>query len=1067
MGHITHVSTSVLRYSGGIFYIYVSVDSEAYNLAAAIRSGSWFDFQSRTPEYYSSGGYYRFTCTAASTAGGSRQAEVIFTFYASASDTPGENYLFSFEQPGYLTGVLWGFEVRPFILSTARSTAQWQVYATVLHADGSSTAIDPSHISVSCEDTWATIAVSGYTVTEPYSVFGTATLSASSSPRYTVLKASYSDYVFYRLLYQEPQSFDVLAVQGWLKLGTATITRVDVYEHSEVETPVAASQDSISLLLGWFVDGTEVRSVGIVNTTIDALLGGGLILGVGGVGSGISSLGVSAQQSYSAADLFAGVAATATDAESALSQNVVSGVNALLRGTSIQGNLRHITDPTQLIVSATSPLSFGEIGGVLAITFKGTSDITYTSEEVQEEYVPLLVGTPSVSWLQVFAASAGGLGPTTGASEPPPNTATLFAAINTGDARTVDLVPNTAYSDGSTNVPFIVPQYTDGKLNTRRLLFRQSAGIPDFIYRNLTCTGLYSSIPASGGVSTLSLTVTVTRSVAGGSPTALLLFKGEYTVTSISFTDGASYSYVSLDTESGALTWDENLTTSQRSVSVDITISAFRLSATASVICTQSGAALEYVYYTPVLSFSYPEVGASGGTAVPFLTGTQRRTGNDGSDVNLSLDFATGDFTEVVFSGSSVSGGMIDSSTGVITWAENSSAASRSMQVSVSLSANGVSGAASTTATQVAADLVCTYDAPVFSLSYPSQSAAAGSVSPTLRVTQVRRGNDGSVTTLRIQLSTISSLTYSIASGSGASVTAGSGLLTWTANMDAGSSRSVVVNVSGAVNSVSGSGIATAVQEADAVVSCTDWDVELNLSSLDIDAGAQYVNYTASASRSCTYISGNVVSETAVPDVVSGATWAVVDTVSQRIVVEENTVSSGRYTVITASYGGAAVSLNLMQSGAATNVNLWCYNNFPQVTNCLISGVLSVPELYDARGSYNSGHIAVASQSVQTFDEVGYLNPREETLNFQSIDISCLCNVYTESGSPLQGSYTLWVVAYSSASGDRIEIGNTGNQSTGAVHTIGQQSQETLRFNNVLTMDQTIEFTINIAFGAL
>lgn len=1065
MGHITSVTTSGLSYSGGIFYINVYVDSEAYNLAAYIRSGSWFDFQSRTPEYRSSGGYYRYTCTAASTAGGSRPAEVIFTFYASASDTQGEDYLFSFEQQGYLTGVLWGFEVRPFMLSTARSTAQWQVYATELHADGSSTAIDPSHISVSCEDTWVTIAVSGYTVTEPYSVFGTATLSASSSPRYTVLKASYSDYVFYRLLYQEPQSFDVLAVQGWLKLGTATITRVDVYEHSEVETPVAASQDPISLLLGWFVDGTEVRSVGIVNTTIDALLGGGLILGVGGVGSGISSLGVSALQSYSAADLFAGVAATATDAESALSQNVVSGVNVLLRGTSIQGNLRHITDPTQLIVSATSPLSFGESGGTLAITFKGTSDITYTSEEVQEEYVPLLVGTPSVSWLQVSAALAGGLGPTTGAA-PTPNTATLHAAINTGDARTVDLVPNTAYSDGSTNVPFIVPQYTDGELNTRRLLVSQSAGMPDFIYSNLTCTGLYSSIPASGGVSTLSLTVTVTRSVAGGSPAVFPLLKGEYTVTSISFTDGASYSYVSLDTESGALTWDENLTSSQRSVSVDITISAFGLSSTASVICTQSGAALEYVYYTPVLSFSYPEVGASGGTAVPLLTGTQRRTGNDGSDVNLSLDFATGDFTEVVFSGSSVSGGMIDSSTGVITWAENSSAATRSMQVSVSLSANGVSGAASTTATQVAADLVYTYDAPVFSLSYPSQSAAAGSVSPTLRVTQVRRGNDGSVTTLQIQLSAISSLTYSIASGSGASVTAGSGLLTWTANMDAGSSRSVVVNVSGAVNSVSGSGTATAVQEADAVVSCTDWDVELKLSQLDIDAGAQYVNYTASASRSCTYISGNVVSETAVPDVVSGATWAVVDTGSQRIVVEENTVSSGRYTVITASYGGAAVSLNLMQSGAVTNVNLWCYNNFPQVTNCLISGVLSVPELYDARGSYNSGHITVASLSVTPLDEVGYLNPREETLNFQSIDISCLCNVYTASGSPLQGSYTLWVVAYSSASGNRVEIGNTGNQSTGVVHTIGQQSQDTLRFNNVLTMDQTIEFTINIAFSA-
>lgn len=400
---------------------------------------------------------------------------------------------------------------------------------------------------------------------------------------------------------------------------------------------------------------------------------------------------------------------------------------------------------------------------------------------------------------------------------------------------------------------------------------------------------------------------------------------------------------------------------------------------------------------------------------------------------------------------------------------DNTELVSRQMTIRLSTGVQSPSGRSvwspASAFINVLQDEVYTYDAPVFSLSYPSQSAAAGSVSPTLSVTQVRRGNDGSVTTLQIQLTDISSLTYSIASGSGASVTAGSGLLTWTANTNAGSSRSVVVNVSGAVNSVSGSGTATAVQEADAVVSCTDWDVELNLSSLDIDAGAQYVNYTASASRSCTYISGNVVSETAIPDVVSGATWAVVDTGSQRIVVEENTVSSGRYAVITASYGGAAVSLNLMQSGVPTNVNLWCFNNFRQDTNCLISGILSVPELYDARGSYNSGHISVGPLAVTTLNDVGYLNPREETLNFQSIDISCLCNVYTVSGSSLQGYYTLWVVAYSSASGNRVEIGRTGDQATGYHHTIGEQSQETLRFNNVLTMDQTIEFTINIAFG--
>lgn len=1059
MSHITSASTSDLTYSGGTFYLYVYVDGPAYNLAVYVRSGSWFDASSRQPEYFPDRGYYRYTWTAAANSGGARLAEVIFTYYTSASDSQGEDYAYTFSQPGYIVGVNFVFSVTSKVLPLSGGSSRWEASGSIEHADGTTTPVDPSYITVSSLTSGFTVATTGVTVTPPHYVFGSVTVAASDVARYGLVQAQYQDYTSTAVLYQEGYSYDIDAVQGWLRLGAATITRVDVYEHAETETPVSPSATPVSVALGFYDGSTSVRMVGSFETTFSDLMTGGLILGPSALGDGIPSLGTTVSSAVSSSTLVVGLGDSTSEAVSELALNVADGVNGVVSDVSIEGNTRHLKDFTGVIQSTDDPVSFMSGGGTNVVTYTGVGDILYTSETVQREYLPLQVS--SDDWVDVSDVIVGGSGPASG-SAPAANRATFAVSMNTGDARDLSVVPVTAYTDGSVNAPFIVGE----SIGEVQLRVTQAASSPDFEYSNLTCVGTYPAVQAAGGLAALTLVVEVTRTIQGSASSTVRLLEGQYTVTGIAFTSGSTYDYVSLAADTGELTWQENSGTVSRSVSVSVTVSAFNLTTTAECVCTQAGSVLEYTYYPPVLSFSYPSVDASGGAAVPVLTATQRRVGNDGSDVQLSLNFANSDFTDVVFSAGAVSGASLNTTTGVVTWSENTSTSTRSMEVSVSLQANGVAGTATAVSDQVAASVVYTYDAPVFSLSYPSQSAAAGSVSPTLSVTQVRRGNDGSVTTLQIQLSSISSLTYSIASGSGASVTAGSGLLTWTANTDAESSRSVVVNVSGVVNSVSGSGTATAVQEADAVVSCTDWDVELNLSSLDIDAGAQYVNYTASASRSCTYISGNIVSETAVPDVVSGATWAVVDTVSQRIVVEENTVSSGRYTVITASYGGAAVSLHLMQSGVIANVNLWCYNNFPQDTNCLISGNLSVPELYDARGSYNSGHIAVGPQAVTTLNDVGYLNPREETLNFQSIDISCLCNVYTASGSPLQGSYTLWVVAYSSASGNRVEIGNTGNQDTGAVHTIGQQSQDTLRFNNVLTMDQTIEFTINIAFGA-
>lgn len=1057
MSHITHAFTGNLTYSAGTFYLYVYVDGPAYNLAVYIRSGSWFDIPSRVPEYFSDRGYYRYTCTATSNSGGARSAEVIFTYYTSASDSQGEDYTYTFSQPGYLVGVTFVFSVASKVLPQSGGSSRWEASGSIQKADGTTDPIDPSYITVSSLTSGFTVETTGITVNPPRYVFGSVTVAASDVARYGLVQAQYQDCTGTVVLYQEGYSYDIDAVQGWLRLGAATITRVDVYEHAETETPVSPSATPVSVALGFYDGSTSVRTVGSFETTFSDLVAGGLVLGPSALGDGIPSLGTTVSSVVSSSTLFVGLGDSASEAASELELNVADGVNGVVSDVSIEGNTRHLKDFTGVIQSTADPVSFQSYGGTEVVTYTGIGDILYTSETEQREYLPLQVS--SDDWVDVSDVIVGGSGPASGAA-PAANRATFAVPMNTGDLRTLSVVPVTAYTDGSVNAPFIVGE----SIGEVQLLVTQAASSPDFEYSNLTCVGTYPAVQAAGGLAALTLVVEVTRTIQGSAPTTVRLSEGQYSVTGIAFTSGSTYDYVSLAADTGELTWQENSGTSSRSVSVSVTVSAFNLTTTAECVCTQAGSALEYTYYPPVLSFSYPSVDAAGGAVVPVLTATQRRVGNDGSDVQLSLNLADSDFTDVVFSAGAVSGASLNTTTGVVTWSENTTTSTRSMEVSVSLQANGVAGTATAVSDQVAASLVYTYDPPVFTLSYPSHDSSAGSVSPSLSATQVRRGNDGSEVVLQLQLSELSGLQYAISQGSGATIVSGSGVVSWSAYTDTASDRTITVTVSATANGVSGSGTGTAVQTKDVVVSCTPWVVSLSLSEESVDAGSQYVSYSATATRSCTYVSGQVLKESGTPTVTSGTSWAEVDTVGHRIVISENTLSSGRYTVITATYESVSDSVTLIQRGVLFNVNLVVVNGLTQSINALCSGLLTVPGLYDADGSYNSQHITVNPTGSLYVEDAGCINPREETLSFNSISISSLCQVYSESGSPLQGSYILWIVVYSSISGHREEIARTGDSSSGALHNIGQQVQDTLSLNAVIQMDQTIEFEINFRF---
>ena len=1057
MSHITSVSTSGLTYSAGTFYLYVYVDGPAYNLTVYVRSGSWFDASSRQPEYFPDRGYYRYTWTATANSGGARLAEVIFTYYTSASDSQGEGYAYTFSQPGYIVGVNFVFSVASKVLPLSGGSSRWEASGSIEHADGTTTPVDPSYITVSSLTSGFTVATTGITVTPPRYVFGSVTVAASDVARYGLVQAQYQDYTGTAVLYQEGYSYDIDAVQGWLRLGAASITRVDVYEHAETETPVSPSATPVSVALGFYDGSTSVRTVGSFETTFSDLMTGGLVLGPSALGDGIPSLGTTVSSAVSSSTLVVGLGDSTAEAASELALNVADGVNGVVSDVSIEGNTRHLKDFTGVIQSTGDPVSFTAGGGTEVVTYTGIGDILYTSETEQREYLPLQVS--SDDWVNVSDVIVGGSGPASG-SAPARNRATFAVFHNTGDARAISVVPVTAYTDGSVNAPFIVGE----SIGEVQLRVTQAASSPDFEYSNLTCVGTYPAVQAVGGLAALSLIVEVLRTIQGSSPSTIRLSEGEYSVTGIAFTSGGPYSYVTLSEDTGALTWQANSGTAERSVSVSVSIAAFGLTTTAACVCTQAGSTLEYTYYPPVLSFSYPSVDAAGGTAVPVLTATQRRAGNDGSDVQLSLNFADSDFTDVVFSAGSVSGASLNTTSGVVTWAKNTSTSTRSVEVSVSLKANGIQGSASAVSDQAAASLVYTYDPPVFTLQYPSKDASAGSVSPTLSATQVRRGNDGSEVTLQLQLSQLSGVQYTVTQGTGGTVNSGSGVLSWSAYTSTSSDRTVTVSISATANGVSGSGVGTATQTKDTVVSCTPWAVTLSLGSATVDSGSHYVSYSTSASRSCTYVSGQVLQESGTPTVSSGASWAQVDASNSRIIVSENTVASERYTIITATYESVSDSATLTQRGVPFNVNLVIVNGFTQSINALCTGLLTVPALYDADGSYNSQHTTVNPSGSLSIEDAGYINPREETLSFNSISISSLCQVFSESGSPLQGSYILWIVVYSSISGHREEIARTGDSSSGALHNIGQQAQDTLSLNAVIQMDQTIEFEINFRF---
>lgn len=224
----------------------------------------------------------------------------------------------------------------------------------------------------------------------------------------------------------------------------------------------------------------------------------------------------------------------------------------------------------------------------------------------------------------------------------------------------------------------------------------------------------------------------------------------------------------------------------------------------AQVTITQ--AAAEATYSTPAITMSYDNAPATGGAVSPTGRITQTKTNPDGSKEYLNLQLAELENATYSVEGD---GATIDSATGVLTWAANTSSNARTVTVKVTGVLNGQTGNATTTATQESGEVVYTYSTPLINLSYPVAQAAGGTVSPTGRASQIRTGSDGSRVPMSLPLSEAESMKYEI-SGDGASVDTNTGIVTWSENRT-GKVRSAVVTLTAVFNGKQG--IATAEAE--------------------------------------------------------------------------------------------------------------------------------------------------------------------------------------------------------------------------------------------------------------
>lgn len=303
--------------------------------------------------------------------------------------------------------------------------------------------------------------------------------------------------------------------------------------------------------------------------------------------------------------------------------------------------------------------------------------------------------------------------------------------------------------------------------------------------RNLTATctlireaNYIKSLKIGGGSTTSFIPSTITYSAAGGSNPftgwAVYTSGGQTCITTWAAGDWVlSQSYFSKTLSNGivTVTGEYRGTTVGSSRTGTLTVN-LKSSATenkqlsASVTLTQAENTKTYGDIS-ILNFSYPVASGDSTTSTPVVEATQATSYSSGAK---SSEQITGSRRFVFSGGVSPSYVSINNSTGVLTWQANTSGSTRSVIVSLTITANGRNANNTYNASQSTG--VKTYSNVTVSLKYSQIPAKGGTVTPTISYSQTWGWNGA--TTGGGTITTGGTVTYSGATSSNGSVTADS-----------------------------------------------------------------------------------------------------------------------------------------------------------------------------------------------------------------------------------------------------------------------------------------------------
>ena len=343
-----------------------------------------------------------------------------------------------------------------------------------------------------------------------------------------------------------------------------------------------------------------------------------------------------------------------------------------------------------------------------------------------------------------------------------------------------------------------------------------------------------------------------------------------------------------------------------------------------------------------VASLAYSTIAAAGGSSTPTIGAiTQATSFTSGA---ISSETITG--TKSFALKSSVSGSSISSTTGAITWANNTSTSVRSVVGVLTVSANGATVTKEATCSQSAGAQV--FANPVINqFYYDERDAAGGTLTPSVSYSQSWTwngvaGSGGTVTSGGTYSATIPTPV------TGASVAASTGIVTWAANQ--GGARKVTVSLTVTVNGkTSAAKTAVAKQNADSIKSYSDITIN-NFTVGDIPAsGGNISSGTVSYVQVVNYVSGKTT------NITSGATVTYSTAVSASSL---GTTAKSRTKV-----GALTVTVSLNSKSSSKAVGVYQAANAITSYSGLTGGSVTAADI-PASGGTRSATVTNMSQTV-------------------------------------------------------------------------------------------------------